>query len=62
MARYEVQVRPGVRRDLRGIHRADVIRILARIEELASDPRPPGSEKLAGSERYRIRHGDYRIL
>jgi mRNA interferase RelE/StbE len=30
---------------------------------LKDDPRPPGSEKLKGSEdAYRIRVGDYRIL
>jgi mRNA interferase RelE/StbE len=27
-----------------------------------SDPRPPGSEKLSGQERYRIRQGLYRII
>jgi mRNA interferase RelE/StbE len=27
-----------------------------------NDPRPPGSEKLSGQERYRIRKGLYRII
>jgi len=27
-----------------------------------NDPRPPGSEKLSGQERYRIRQGLYRII
>jgi mRNA interferase RelE/StbE len=39
-----------------------VRRILERIEALAADPRPPGSEKLSGQERYRVRQGNYRIL
>lgn len=26
------------------------------------NPRPPGSEKLSGEEKYRVRQGDYRIL
>ena len=28
----------------------------------AADPRGPGSEKLSGQERYRVRQGNYRIL
>lgn len=43
--------------------RADRQRIVARIQVLASDPRPQGSEKLAGyTNRYRIRQGNYRIV
>jgi mRNA interferase RelE/StbE len=38
-------------------------RIVRRIEALALDPRPHGSEKLAGQvDRYRIRQGRYRIV
>ena len=62
MARYELRFKPSVARDLRGIPRADVRRILARIETLRDDPRPSGSEKLSTQERYRVRQGDYRIL
>ena len=62
MARYELKFKASVARDLRGIPKADVRRILARVESLRDDPRPPGSEKLAGQERYRLRQGNYRIL
>jgi mRNA interferase RelE/StbE len=38
-------------------------RIVRRIEALALDPRPHGSEKLTGQvDRYRIRQGRYRIV
>jgi len=38
-------------------------RIMRRIEALSEDPRPHGSEKLAGYEdRYRIRQGDFRVV
>ena len=38
-------------------------RLAKRIDGLASEPRPPGSRKLAGSEDlYRLRSGDYRII
>ena len=62
MARYELRVRPSVAKDLRGIPKADVKRILARIEGLRDDPRAPGCEKLSGAELYRVRQGVYRIV
>ena len=62
MERYELRVKPSVAKDLRGLPKADVRRILARIEALREDPRPPGSEKLSAQELYRIRQGRYRIL
>ena len=62
MARYELRVRPSVAKDLRGIPKADVKRILARIEALRDDPRAPGCEKLSGAELYRVRQGVYRIV
>lgn len=62
MARYELRIRASVTKDLRGLPKEDVSRILGRIEALRDDPRPPGSEKLSGQERYRIRQGNYRIV
>lgn len=62
MARYELRFKPSVVRDLRPIPQPDVRRILARIEILRDDPRPPGAEKLSAQERYRVRQGNYRIL
>lgn len=62
MAKYELDFKKSVARDLRPIPRKDVVRILRRIEALREDPRPAGCEKLSGQERYRIRHGVYRIL
>lgn len=62
MARYELRVRPSVAKDLRGIPKADVKRILTRMEALRDEPRGPGSEKLSGAELYRVRQGAYRIV
>ena len=36
--------------------------MVAKIQTLASNPRPVGSEKLSGEDKYRLRQGDYRIL
>lgn len=62
MARYELRVRPSVAKDLRGVPKAEVKRILTRIEGLRDDPRASGCEKLSGVEVYRVRHGVVRIV
>ena len=62
MASYRLVFKRSVAGDLRAIPKADVARILKRIEALADDPTPLGSEKLSGQERYRVRQGSYRIL
>ena len=62
MARYSLRFKKSVTKDLRAIPKRDVRRILKRIDMLADDPRPIGSEKLSTHELYRIRQGRYRIL
>jgi len=62
MARYSLQFKRSVAKDLRSLPKKDVQRILKRIESLAEDPRPTGCEKLVDREVYRIRQGRYRIL
>ena len=62
MAGYRVLFRRSVEKDLSDIPKKDVRKILNRIKTLENDPRPPGSEKLTGQERYRLRQGRYRIV
>jgi mRNA interferase RelE/StbE len=63
MASFNLQWRASTKKDLRGIPREDVSRIVAAVAKLADEPLPHGSQKLAGSDRtYRIRVGDYRIV
>ena len=62
MARFELRFKPSVAKDLRGIPKTDVRRLLKRIEALCDEPRPPGCEKLTGHELYRIRQGVYRVV
>lgn len=62
MARFRLLIRPSVGKDLRGVPSHDRLRILSKMEALREDPRPPGAEKLAAQERYRVRQGNYRIL
>jgi len=53
---------PSVAKDLRGIPKADIQRILARMAALRDEPRAPGCEKLTAAELYRVRQGVYRIV
>ena len=62
MANYKLVFKKSVSKDLRPIPNKDVARILQRMEGLQENPRPVGSEKLSGQERYRIRQGVYRII
>lgn len=62
MAKYNVVFKRSVYRDLRPIPKADVKRILTRIDQSKDDPRGPGCGKLSGQERYRVRQGVYRII
>ncbi len=62
MERYEIVFNKSVYKDLRRLPKSDIKRILARIDSLADNPRPPGAEKLTNEEKYRIRQGNYRIL
>ena len=63
MEPYEIEFQPSVRKDFRKLSPDNASRILPKIGELATDPFPPQSIKLKGSEYlYRIRVGDYRIV
>jgi len=62
MAGYSIFFKESVQKDLNGIPKKDLRKILTRIKSLAADPRPPGSEKLTGRARYRLRQVRYRIV
>lgn len=62
MANYSLIVKKSVSRDLRGIPKEDIKRILITLQGLVDNPRSAGCEKLSGQERYRIRQGVYRII
>jgi len=62
MAEYRVYFRASVQKDFRTIPKKDLKKILQCIETLTREPRPHGYEKLTGQDRYRLRHGRYRIV
>ncbi len=63
MEKYRVSIKPSAVKELEAIPRKkDRQRIIRRIGLLAGDPRPPGTKKLSGHDRYRIRQGSFRIV
>ena len=64
MARYRLLIKKSAAKELEAIAgKKDRQRIAERIRALADDPRPPGVEKLSGTnEKYRVRQGDFRIV
>jgi mRNA interferase RelE/StbE len=64
VASYSLLIKPSAGKELETVgSKVDRQKIIAKIQALASDPRPRGSEKLAGySDRYRIRQGNHRVV
>jgi mRNA interferase RelE/StbE len=62
VASYSLLIKPSAVKELEALSPKDRRRIIARIAELAQEPRPHGCEKLSGGEQYRVRQGDYRVV
>ncbi len=62
MASYRLLIKPSAAKELEAVPPKDRRRIASRIQHLASEPRPAGTEKLSGQEKYRLRQGNYRVL
>lgn len=63
MAQYKLLIKASAAKELQAIrNKRDRQRIVKRIQSLENNPRPHGSQKLSGRERYRIRQGQYRIV
>jgi len=63
MASYEIQWKHSAEKDLRGIDRQFISRILETIDFLSGDPFPSNHRKLQGSDSsFRLRIGDYRVI
>jgi len=64
VALFKLSIKPSAGKELEAVgSKADRTRVVAKIMALAANPRPHGSEKLAGYEdRYRIRQGSYRVV
>jgi mRNA interferase RelE/StbE len=62
MAKYEISVKKSAVKELGDIPKKELQKTIKKIQALASEPRPQGSQKLSHKEQYRIRQGDYRVV
>ena len=60
--RYQLEISRRAGKVVTSLEKPLRRRILAAIDALADDPRPPGCKKLVGQDGWRIRVGDYRIV
>jgi mRNA interferase RelE/StbE len=57
-----VELAPAAQRQIRRLPPGDAARLRGPILALAIEPRPPGAAKLAGTEFWRLRAGDLRVI
>ena len=64
MAKYKLLLKISAAKEIEAVDsKSDRRWIVGKIAALSADPRPHGSEKLAGyDDRYRLRQGNYRIV
>jgi len=63
VASYDVSLTSSAEKELKKLSSQLIARIAPRLENLASNPRPPGCKKLKGGDHeWRIRVGDYRVV
>jgi len=62
MAEYNVFLKRSAEKELRMLPDQLHDRMVANLQNLKQNPRPPGVKKLSGRKGYRIRVGDYRVL
>ena len=61
--RYRVELAPAADRERRKLAVDVQKRIVRALEQLETDPRPPGVRKLQGEDNlWRLRVGDYRVI
>ena len=64
MKLYQIEVKASARKQIQALPKQMQDRVGKAIDELALDPRPRGCKKVsgAGSDRYRIRVGRFRVI
>jgi len=59
---HRVELAPAAQRQLRRLPPGDAARLRGPILALAIEPRPTGTAKLAGTDFWRLRVGDLRVI
>jgi mRNA interferase RelE/StbE len=62
MASYRIEIKKSAQKEIQSLPTQDLKRVVAKIQQLANNPRMLDSKKLTSQEQYRVRVGQYRIL
>jgi mRNA interferase RelE/StbE len=63
VAEYAVELKAAARKELDRLPLNVIERVFSKLESLGESPRPAGCKKLkGGSNEWRIRVGDYRVV
>lgn len=63
MGKSRLLIKPSAVKEIEAIpFKRERQKLISCLAKLAENPRPFGSEKLSGQEKYRVRQGRYRIL
>ena len=62
MENYNIDIKKSATKEIAKLPKPHLVRIIEKIQSLATNPRPEGCKKLSADEKYRIRVGNYRIL
>jgi mRNA interferase RelE/StbE len=59
---YRLELETRALKELKDLPRDRQELISAVLDDLERNPRPPGAKKMTGSDGWRVRKGDYRVL
>lgn len=62
MAKYSISILPSAQKEIANLPKPSQKRIIAAISSLSENPRPHNCKKLVGSDSWRVRVGEYRIV
>lgn len=59
---YRLELETRALKEFKSLSRERRELISSVLDDLERSPRPPGAKKLSGSDGWRVRKGDYRVL
>lgn len=62
MSKYQVLVLPSAEKEIEKLPKPARAKVLKALVALGDNPRPSGCKKLVGTDSWRIRVGEYRIV
>lgn len=62
MAKYKVLIQPSAQKEIERLPKPVQNKVLKALMTLSENPRPVGCKKLVGTDSWRVRIGEYRIV